>query len=50
MTLLDRLFHSVLSELKYGYVTTYAIDCAKDHNLSPDTDTNIKAMCDRKEE
>lgn len=46
MGLLDRLIHSVLADLKFGYVTTYAIDCALEH---PDDDggANIGRMCGR---
>ena len=49
MGLLDRLFHSVLSELKFGYVTTYAIDCALEHP-KVDEGANIQAMCSRTKE
>ncbi len=36
---LDLMFLKVLEDLKAGYVTTYAIDCAADH---PETDPHIQ--------
>ena len=42
MTLLNKLFYSVLKELKYGYVTTYAFDCSIIENSSSEADANIK--------
>ena len=49
MTVLNKLFYSVLKELKYGYVTTYAFDCSFIENSSPEPDANIQKLCERKE-
>ena len=46
MGMLDKLIHSVLAELKFGYVTTFAIDCALDHP-KVDEGANIERMCGR---
>ena len=49
MGMLDRLIHSVLAELKFGYVTTFAVDCALDH-AKVDEGADIERMCGRTKE
>ena len=44
--MLDGMFHSVLAELKFGYVTTYAFDCAVEHPEVSE-EANVQAMCGR---
>ena len=45
-TMLDKMFIKVLDELKGGYVTTYAIDCAVEHPVV-DPKLNLKTLCER---
>jgi len=45
-THLDKMFMKVLDELKRGYVTTYAIDCAVEH-AEVDPKMNLKGLCER---
>ena len=40
------MFLKVLEELKGGYVTTYAIDCAVEHE-EIDPSINVKQICER---
>jgi hypothetical protein len=46
---LDLMFSKVLDDLKAGYVTTYAIDCATEH-AEVDPKLNLKYICEDREE